>query len=268
MTTPFAVVELMSRRPPASILTIDRALSSRFSEHRNPQNEGRASPDTAQGSRDELLGYILNPDTTRGISEVIYWNDSWVLIKDAYPKASLHWLLLPRDPDFYTLHPFHAFGNEAFLAATRNEIRNVLDIAASELRRLLGPYSAADKIRSDSILSETPPTEIPPGRDWLKELRVGVHAYPSMNHLHLHVISKDMHSPRVNNRKHYTSFNTPFFVPLDDFPLEKGDRRWNPSKEEYLKMDYECWRCGRRFGKRFQALKDHLDKEFEEWRVE
>lgn len=258
----------MSRRYPAGVLSIERAISPRVRDHRNPQNGGRARREAAQGTRDELLEYILNPDTRRGISEVIYANHSWVLIKDAYPKASLHFLLLPRDPEFYIYHPFHAFENEAFLAAARSEIRKVLDIAASELRRLLGSHSAADKIRSDSILSETPPTELPPGRDWLKELRVGVHAYPSMNHLHIHILSRDMHSPRVNNRKHYNSFNTPFFVPLDDFPLDKGDRRWNPSKEEYLKMDFTCWRCGRQFGKRFQALKDHLDKEFEEWRME
>jgi aprataxin len=258
----------MSRRPQASLRRIDRAISPRTMDHRNPQYEGRANPDTVRGSRDELLDYILNPETPQGISEVIYSNDFWVLIKDAYPKASLHWLLLPRDPNFYTLHPFHAFENDAFLAATRNEIRNVLDLAASELRRLHGPYSAADKIRSEAIMSETPPTELPPGRQWLKELRAGVHGYPSMNHLHVHILSKDMHSPRVKNRKHYSSFNTPFFVPLDDFPLDNGDRRWDPSKEEYLKMEFKCWRCGRLFGNRFQALKDHLDEEFNEWRAE
>jgi aprataxin len=259
---------MMSRRPQANLRRIDRAISPRTIDHRNPLYEGRANPDTARGSRDELLEYILNPDTSRGVSEVIYSSDSWVLIKDAFPKASLHWLLLPRDPAFYTLHPFRAFSNEAFLAAARSEIRNVLDIAASELRRLHGSYSAADKIRSEAILSDTPPTELPPGRDWLKELRVGVHAYPSMNHLHVHILSKDMHSPRVTNRKHYNSFNTPFFVLLDDFPLDKSDRRWDPSNEGYLKMEFKCWRCGQRFGNRFQALKDHLDKEFEEWRAE
>jgi aprataxin len=252
----------MSRRQPATII------SSYLGDHRNPQHGGRANHGVVQGSRDELLEYILNPDTTRGISEVIYSNDSWVLIKDAFPKASLHFLLLPRDPEFYTLHPFQAFKNERFLAAAQDEVRRALEIAASELRRLHGSYSAADKIRRDLILSDNPPDELPPGRDWLKELRVGVHAYPSMNHLHIHIISRDMHSARMKHRKHYNSFNTPFFVPLDDFPLDQDDKRWDPSKEEYLKMDFECWRCGRLFGNRFRVLKDHLDKEFEEWRME
>jgi aprataxin len=259
---------MMSRRPKATLRKIDRAISPRTIDHRNPQYEGRADPHTARGSRDELLDYILNPEEPRGISTVIYSNDNWVLIKDAYPKACLHWLLLPRDPDYYTLHPFHAFEDEAFLAAARTETRKVLDIAASELRRLHGRFSAADKSRIEAINSATSDENIPPGRDWLKELRAGVHAYPSMSHLHIHILSKDMHSPRVKNRKHYSSFNTPFFVPLDDFPLPKDDRRWNPSREEYLKRDLKCWRCGRMFGNRFQALKDHLDGEFKEWRAE
>lgn len=68
--------------------------------------------------------------------------------------------------------------------------------------------------------------QVPPGRDWESEVLVGVHTHPSMNHLHVHVLSRDRHSERMKHRKHYNSFATPFFVPVEEFPLRSGDARW------------------------------------------
>lgn len=97
---------------------------------------------------------------------------------------------------------------------------------------------------------------------------VGVHAVPSMANLHIHVISVDRHSEKLKHRKHYNSFSTPFFVPLEDFPLSAGDERRWPGREGYLKRDFSCWRCGVNFGTGFKKLKDHLEEEFEEWKRE
>ena len=112
-------------------------------------------------------------------------------------------------------------------------------------------------------------TLLPKGRDYSLEIRTGVHAHPSMSHLHVHVLSRDMHSPCVKHKKHYNSFNTPFFVPLADYPLAEDDvRRDTRYQNGNLSSEFVCWRCGGRFGNRFAELKRHLDDEFESWRRE
>ena len=46
-------------------------------------------------------------------------------------------------------------------------------------------------------------------------MRFGFHAHPSMRQLHLHCISHDMAGTALKNKKHYNSFTTAFFVPID-----------------------------------------------------
>lgn len=45
------------------------------------------------------------------------------------------------------------------------------------------------------------------------EFKIGYHAEPSMQQVHLHVISTDFNSPSLKTKKHWNSFNTDFFVP-------------------------------------------------------
>ena len=227
----------------------------------------RAQPRHSHGRRDGLLAYIQNP-TSYPPSRVIYNNKNFVVINDVYPKASIHLLLLPRDPSKYLLHPFTAFEDAAFLASVRAEAAKAKELAAKELQRRFGSYSASDRTRLRAMDEEPPPTTLPSGRDWAAELMVGVHAHPSMGHLHVHIISKDRHSESLRHRKHYNSFSTPFFVPLSDFPLAEDDVRRHPGREGYLKEDFICWRCDRSFGDKFTKLKHHLEREFEEWKKE
>ena len=151
----------------------------------------------------------------------------------------------------------------------RKEAAEAVQLAASELSRLISPHSELSQARIAAMESDDPPSELPPGRDFLKELKVGIHAHPSMSHLHVHIISRDMHSDRLKHQKHYNSFNTDFFIPLDDFPLAKDDpRRQTGYQNANLKKGYKCWRCGQDFGNKFTALKAHLEDEFKAWRKE
>ncbi|KAH6611082.1 hypothetical protein Trco_001102 [Trichoderma cornu-damae] len=109
---------------------------------------------------------------------------------------------------------------------------------------------------------------LPSGRDWAADIVCGVHAVPSMGHLHVHVLSRDMRSPAMKHRKHYNSFNTPFLVDVADFPLAEDDPRRRTREEGFMRRDLVCWRCGHNFGNRFQELKHHLEREFEEWKRE
>ncbi len=55
-----------------------------------------------EGWRGALLGYIQHPDR---YSQVVRATENTVLIKDSFPKATVHLLLLPRSPKHYGLRP-------------------------------------------------------------------------------------------------------------------------------------------------------------------
>ncbi|KAI0427444.1 HIT domain-containing protein [Xylaria sp. FL1042] len=217
--------------------------------------------------RDGLGAYTADPASFPP-SRVIYYSESFVAINDLYPKSTVHTLLLPRSSRS-RLHPFDAFDDPEFLAAVQAETARLKRLVAKELQRRFGRFSAQDKLRESVLNGEVEwedAAPLPVGRDWEKELLVGVHAHPSMNDLHVHVLSRDMVSQCMRHRKHYQSFNTPFLIDVADFPLAPDDPRRNPGREGFLERDMRCWRCGRNFGNQFKKLKEHLDLEFEEWK--
>lgn len=217
------------------------------------------------GPRDALGAYIAHPESYPS-SVVVYYNSDFVAIHDLFPKSSLHLLLLPRDPTKTLLHPFEAFEDSDFLAKVKNETKKLRAYAAAELRRRYGRFSVQERARDEALSADPPPDTLPPGRDWEHEIVCGIHARPSMTHLHVHVLSVDRYSDRLKHRKHYNSFSTPFFVDIDAFPLAGDDVRRHPEREGYLQRDFICWRCGRNFAHRFTELKGHLEEEFERWK--
>ena len=202
-------------------------------------------------------------------SVVIYHTDDFVVIHDKFPKATVHTLLLTRSKKHHLLHPFEAFKDAEFLAKVQAEVAKLKTLVAKELQRKIGADSQADAKREAILNGETEAVseDLPKGRDWESEIIAGVHAVPSMSHLHVHVLSRDMHSPCVKHRKHFNSFNTPFLVDVGEFPLGDADLRWDTRKEKYLEWDLVCWRCSKNFGNKFAQLKAHLDEEFERWRI-
>lgn len=217
--------------------------------------------------RSALQAYIDSPSSFPP-SRILSSDESYVAIRDAYPKSSVHLLLLPRSEKYTHKHPFDAFADVSFLSATRAAVAPLVALAASELRRLHGAYSQAESARSAAMAADPPPDALPAGRDWIKEILIGVHAHPSMSNLHVHVLSRDRYSECMKHRKHYNSFTTRFLVPLDDFPLAEDDERRHPGRAGYLEQELKCWRCGKTFGRSFARLKEHLNKEFEDWRKE
>jgi diadenosine tetraphosphate (Ap4A) HIT family hydrolase len=144
------------------------------------------------------LGYYIAKAESLPSSSVIFTRPNFVAIHDMYPKATVHCLLLPRSRDKNLLHPFDAFEDATFLASVRAEAATLKDLAARELQRLVGERSVADAPRRAVMDGEIEPETntdgklvLPEGRDWMAEIKVGVHARPSMNHLHVHVISRD-----------------------------------------------------------------------------
>jgi aprataxin len=213
--------------------------------------------------RDGLGPYTVDPQSFPP-SRVVYYNEKFVVINDLYPKATVHLLILPRDPKKNYIRPQEAFDDVAFLEDCRNEEKKVRHIVAEELRRKFGHCSRSEKARILAMEVEEPPKELPAGRDWSKEVISGIHANPSMNHLHIHVLSRDMVSEPMKKRNHYLSFTTDFFVGLEHFPLASEDHRRH---YQHFPQDMHCWRCGSKF-QNMPKLKEHLEEELRDWKTE
>lgn len=239
-------------------------MSGRSSPASAPPNPKPPTRQSVFRDRGGLGAYIESPASYPS-SRVITHSDTFVTIHDLYPKSSIHLLLLPRDPTKSLLHPFIALSDPEFCAQVQAEVRKLRILVAKELKRRFGAESAAEKKREEAL--EKGEGEVPEGRDWSEDVIAGIHAHPSMNHLHIHILSRDFHSDCMRHRKHYNSFHTPFFIDVEDFPLAEDDRRRHPGREGYMDEALRCWRCGKGFGKSFASLKRHLEDEFQEWKT-
>ncbi|KAK1421712.1 hypothetical protein QVD17_24264 [Tagetes erecta] len=89
--------------------------------------------------------------------------------------------------------------------------------------------------------------------------RLGYHSAPSMRQLHLHVISQDFDSKHLKNKKHWNSFNSPFFrdsVDVIQEITEEGRPTLNED-EKFMSMELRCNRC-RSAHPNIPRLKSHL----------
>ncbi|KAK6344362.1 aprataxin-like protein [Orbilia brochopaga] len=267
--------ELMTKkpRPPAAPSIPPRGSSSRPSNPYYLNNDPRSA----------LAAYLSNPESLPS-GVILFHNADFVVISDAYPKASVHALVLPRDISVTHLHPINVLNsNPALLSSLREISEQTRTLLAKELQRTHAKYSATEQIRQkafealeDRAIAEPgfdPDSEesqamLPPHRDWAACIKIGVHSRPSMSNLHVHVISEDMHSRCLKKKAHFNSFNSRFFVRLDEFPLDEDDPRIPDvgSMNSTLKGDMVCWRCKRNFGNKFKELKDHLELEYQAWR--
>lgn len=250
--------------PPKKRQSID---DSHSLPHKNSSDTTTTTSTASFPGKNGLGAYIASPSSFPSSRVVIHSSD-FVTIHDLYPKSSIHLLCIPRLSSKSSLHPFTAFEDSAFLALVQEEVRKLRVLVAKELKRKYGRFSALEKAREAALEAGKEGDEVPAGRDWSKDVLSGIHAHPSMNHLHVHVLSRDRYSECMRHRKHYNSFATPFLIDIEDFPLSKGDVRRHPGREGYLQSDLKCWRCGKNFKNKFKALKDHLEEEFEEWKKE
>ncbi|PQE28425.1 HIT domain-containing protein [Rutstroemia sp. NJR-2017a BBW] len=219
------------------------------------------------------LGIYLQNPSAQPASRVIFHTESFVAINDLYPKSSVHTLLIARERKWHTMHPIAALSDPEFLELARPQVEKLKGIVASELRRKYGSYSAQDKEREKVLSGEVEldvDADLPKGRNWEDEVMVGIHMHPSMEHLHIHVLSVDRYSECMKKRNHYNSFATPFFVRFSEFPLSEERKEELERKGQgrrWIEVDLKCWRCGERFGNKFARLKEHLEQEFETWKM-
>ncbi|PSN39836.1 Aprataxin [Blattella germanica] len=151
-------------------------------------------------------------------------DDKIVIIKDKYPKAKYHFLILPK-------------ADISSLAKVSKEQLNLLKHMDEQGHKLAEKYS-------DS------------------HFKLGYHAEASMSRLHLHVISDDFRSACLKTKKHWNTFTTDFFVPSSKIiaDVEKHGKVIPESKEKlkkYIDTPLKCHKC-EFVPKNMPTLKTHI----------
>ncbi|XP_064615441.1 aprataxin-like [Liolophura sinensis] len=151
-------------------------------------------------------------------------DDKVVIIKDKYPKARHHFLILPKQ-----------------------KIASLRSLKKDHLELLEHVHKKGEELAKKTC-------------DKLN-FRLGYHAIPSMSHLHMHVISQDFDSPSLKNKKHWNSFTTEYFVDSKDIIKrlkEDGKVDFDSSKfQDILKRPLKCHVCKKDFST-IPSLKTHI----------
>ncbi|THH33854.1 hypothetical protein EUX98_g276 [Antrodiella citrinella] len=210
-----------------------------------------------------LRSYARKPNPPVDLPESILFDhsDKTLTIFDTYPKSIFHFLILPR---------ISAYTGDGYTERDLTSLRTLLKGGQEKAGRVIRDLEEAAKVCVAQVEEEMV------ARYKFKwDIWVGFHPVPSMEHIHLHVISADMVSSSMKNKKHYNSF-----IPKGDFFLTLKDvSEWleaQPSffrkmaelkSSEYeprLKAELACFHenCYELF-KTMPQLKAHLQEEWD-----
>ncbi|KAG0696498.1 HIT-like domain-containing protein [Suillus ampliporus] len=201
--------------------------------------------------------YASKPDpTTLPPSILLSHSETCLTVFDAFPKSIFHLLVLPR-----TKPPLSA----RHLANLRSLFQCEKSIVKEVLMNLNEEANNAKKMIEEEMMKRY---------KFKWEIWTGFHPISSMEHLHLHVLSADLYSPKMKLKKHYNSFHPGlgFFLHLKDVLSWFDAEPWyyrrmaklDRSQYELLLKDNDlcCWRCDRALGS-MPKLKAHLKDEFD-----
>lgn len=206
-----------------------------------------------------LLPYLEQPHLHP--NDIVRQSKDAVTIKDKFPKGQVHLLVLPKWQPHRDMHPSDAFEDFDFLAMVKAEVVKAVPIATEMLRKQMQKGLLASGLNQEQV------DALLVGRDFRKDLKIGTHAHPSQHELHVHIISRDGVGSYDYGRRHFRAFNTPFFVPLELYPLPPDDlnRDTDFQNNNLLAEEFQCWRCGKDFGDDWASLKSHLPGEMLAW---
>lgn len=156
-------------------------------------------------------------------ANIVKEDELCVVIKDKYPKAKLHWLVLPKE-----------------------EINSPRNLNVGHVKLLKHMLKIGQSLCEEKT----------------HKFRLGFHAVPSMGHIHMHVISQDFCSPCLKTKRHYNSFTTEYFVDATALICEikkEGKVKDRRALTSLLSNDLRCHKCGEK-QKNMPTLKRHLEK--------
>ncbi|KAF8559816.1 hypothetical protein OG21DRAFT_1594605 [Imleria badia] len=190
-------------------------------------------------------------------SVLFEYNDKCLTVFDAFPKSIFHFLVLPR------------VGPGSPSVGELSNLRTLLKGDKARAKQVLvdlndAAYNVKKLIREEMLNRY--------GFQW--EIWTGFHAVPSMEHVHLHVLSNDLCSEKMKHKKHFNSFHPTlgFFLHLhevlswfDEEPsyFERMSQLKKSDYEHILKESLCCWKCERDM-KNMPQLKAHLQEEWDE----
>ncbi|GJN31161.1 hypothetical protein PR202_gb19524 [Eleusine coracana subsp. coracana] len=159
-----------------------------------------------------LYELAMHPDKYKNSDSILEVSDEFVVLKDLYPKAKKHVLVISRT----------------------NGLDSLADVKKEHLPLLRKMHSAGVKW-AQKFLEE----------DMSLEFRLGYHSVPSMRQLHLHIVSQDFDSASLKNKKHWNSFTTSFFRDSVDIieEIEQHGAATTNSDDKVLAMELRCHRC-------------------------
>ncbi|CUG87553.1 scavenger mRNA-decapping enzyme, putative [Bodo saltans] len=171
---------------------------------------------------------ILKRITLRGPAgdRTFYWEDELVHVMfDAFPKASVHLLILPKDTSIDTLEVLadRVDADASSTAAASVATPSTGEASATTIMDAVNRNKSLQLLEhmigiGNSIVALIKSTE--PSLHHLT-FQLGFHSVPSLKHLHMHVMSQDFErGPALKNKKHYLSFCTAFFLHASTVLLE------------------------------------------------
>ncbi|XP_063828233.1 aprataxin [Ostrinia nubilalis] len=183
-----------------------------------------AGPNTEPKSKQVKHWSLGLLESMKDPKSIIKETKSVVVIRDKYPKAKIHYLMLPTE-----------------------NINSIYKMNLEHVKLLEEFNRLFEEIKSE--LSDI-------------KLKAGFHAVPSMQRLHMHVISIDMISPCLKTKIHWNSFTTNFFIPFEDILNELKEtgsiKKMSPELHKNLMATpLQCNQCT--FNpKNLPQLKEHL----------
>ncbi|CAK9172018.1 unnamed protein product [Ilex paraguariensis] len=204
--------------------------NSRNSKNRenNPNSEKNGGSMTKSWGFWAQALYRIAMFPERHKNDVIEISDDVVVLNDLYPKAQKHLVVMARAEDLDCL----------------------ADVREEHLQ-LLRTMNTMGLKWAEKFLSEHETLVF----------RLGYHTAPSMRQLHLHVISQDFDSVHLKNKRHWNSFNSPFFRDSIDVIEEvvKHGKATLKDDDRFLSMELRCHRC-RSAHPNIPRLKTHISK--------
>lgn len=192
-------------------------------------------PPPPHWNTDRLHNFLKYVDDIDSVPEdVRYWHDETLfIIKDRYPKATAHYLVMPRE----RIEKLHQLCGEHGIEI----IQSLKDRGEWLIQKLQAemPHLSFD---------------------------MGFHVVPSMLQIHLHVISTDFCAEALHWPAHYNAFTTAFFISPDEmmrYIRERGNFWLTKSELHQYRIakrgPLRCNQC-RYWPQTMDQLKEHLEE--------
>ncbi|SGY23964.1 BQ5605_C019g08999 [Microbotryum silenes-dioicae] len=230
----------------------------------------------------EQYARLHNPERELPKGVHLLSDSKCVTIFDGYEKAKYHFLVMPR-------YPFPLESSSSPSSASTSTSISVPSSHLTSLEALRkSPYclrvlhALQEQARQVQEMIEE---EMLKKEGWKWPIHIGFHARESMRHVHLHVISSDLISPKLKNKnfvilrnpltpssnsraRHYNSFHPSlgFFLHLtkviEQVEASQKDTNSTSSYENLLKVPLRSHYTGQQYPT-IPKLKVHLEEEWE-----